>query len=449
MPGVGRYSGVMGPRSQGDAAFRSRAIRGSILPALILGLLLALAPGVVAVARPTAPSESGGTKTLQDFLAFRSEFGLRADPGFVSSVTAFDPDWGLPLTAGESADLAQRVKVQAGLGPLQASLSELDPALFGGIYIDENAGGIVDIALTGDIGAASMDTLVGSAPFGAKLRFRQVAHSWSELQVIQAAIGTFLGAGITYVSSDVVNNTVEVSVADNPPPALGALLAAHQGTIVERPGVLLETTTCSNRASCTPYRAGIQIYRADSAYCTGGFMATKTTGTNYWLTAGHCGPVGTAFFHDQNQVGLVAIRSYVSGTNTDAEGIGMPGTQHNWIYVLSSDMARPVTSRQGHNVDVVGQAVCQSGYTTGFWCGSIFNVNGDIQDNNGVILHHMRYASFLDGPGDSGGPVFYGNQAMGLIEGQTSVLFCGTYHCSVYSQIWEVEQALGVTVRTN
>ena len=447
MASVRRYPRLSTKSSQRLTGVRSRAIRGGLVPALLLGLLLVFAPGAIAVTRPDTPPESGGTKTLQDFLAFRTEFGLRIDPGFVSDVTSFDPDWGVPLTAGESTDLAQRVKVQAELGPLQASLNKLDPAIFGGLYIDQHAGGIVDIALTRDLDATSMDALVATAPSGARLRFRQVAHSWAELQGLQAAIGKFLGAGVTYVSSDVVNNTVEVSVDNNPPAALTTLLAAHRETIVERPGVLSEPTICSNRSSCIPYRAGLFIYRADSSYCTGGFMATS--GQDYWLTAGHCGTVGTAFFHDQIQVGTVGIRSYVSGTNADAEGIGMPGTQHNWIYVLSTEMARTVTSRQGHNVDVVGEAVCQSGYTTGFWCGTIYNVNGDIQDNNGVVLHHMRFASFLDGAGDSGGPVFYGNQAKGLIEGQATSLYCGTYHCSIYSQIWEVEQALGVTVRTN
>lgn len=60
----------------------------------------------------------------------------------------------------------------------------------------------------------------------------------------------------------------------------------------------------------------------------------------------------------------------------------------------------------------------------------------------------MRLASVKVQNGDSGGPAFYGNTAKGIVKGYVPGVYCGLVECGVYSHIWEVEQALGVTVLT-
>jgi hypothetical protein len=79
----------------------------------------------------------------------------------------------------------------------------------------------------------------------------------------------------------------------------------------------------------------------------------------------------------------------------------------------------------------------------------IYYDNYTVTDNNNITHNHMRLASFLVQPGDSGGPVFYGHTAKGLIHGVMNVVMCGSLHCGVYSHIWEVDNSLGVTVATS
>ena len=196
-------------------------------------------------------------------------------------------------------------------------------------------------------------------------------------------------------------------------------------------------------ASCTPYRGGIDLYRPNGS-CTSAYNAKKTGVNNYYLlTAGHCGLVNLAWFHDEIQVGLMQIRAYVNQGAADAGGIGRPGTSghKNWIFVTAGEPARPITSRQGHDADNAGESVCISGKVIGFWCGTILSDNVDNVFTGTIILNNLRSATYQSRSTDSGSPIFYGNVAKGIHLGQIGAT-------RYYTHIWEDEQALRVAVLT-
>jgi streptogrisin C len=254
------------------------------------------------------------------------------------------------------------------------------------------------------------------------------------------------GTGIGDIRTDVRQNMVIVGLYPAGEIVLAQQLQTRFGSLLAiKAADQMSNQVCSSRTSCTPYRAGIQIYHG-TGICTSGFIVKKNGTSNYYmLTAGHCGPTGYAWFHDEVQVGVASFRAYANLGNADAELISRAGTtgHKNWIYVLSTEMARTVDTVEGHDADTVGDSVCQSGVTTGFWCGTIVNVDLDgIPDDNGIITNNLREATYASNPGDSGGPLFYGHVAKGVLKGGLS-----NGH-GVYTHIWEACNALACTVLT-
>lgn len=427
-----------------------RRSRTNVLFASLAAVAFFVAPTIGWAGRPPElpAADVIGGRSDAEILAFRSEFGLATNLASVREAVRYDPAWGVPLTPAESDDLADRARIQDALAPLEARLEGLPRSVYGGLYLDQKMGGTVVVAVAGPLDEAAVASLVASAPAGAEVELRPVRYTKAELDATRAALEPFAGKGVSVLWTDLMNNVVVVGVKGSRSAELEVSLAAAgpMVSVFESSGV--ETAVCSNRASCTPYRAGLHIYRADSASCTGGFMAKNSSGSQYWLTAGHCGAISTQWFHDEAGVGTTSIRYYSNNGHADAAGITRPTGQMPWIFVTGGEPARPVTARQGANADNPGESVCQSGFTTGFFCGVIYGDDVTVTDNNNITLLHMRVASIHVQGGDSGGPTFYGNTAKGIVEGFVPGVYCGQYQCGVYSHINEVESHLAVTVLT-
>jgi len=424
-------------------------LRRLLSAALLIALAIAsILPSYAAATGTPTPEPA---KTIEDQQRFRAEFGLRDDRAYVEGLArAPSPQWGVPLSDGEEADLAQRVRIQDSLGSLKDFLATLPS--FGGLYIDQKAGGAIDIAFTaGEPSAALRAQVAMLAPREATFRYRSVRYSLAELKSVQRELeammveGTPTGRTIKSVSTNVTANVVEVGVASENRSTAGAFIQATYGdrvSIVDP--VIVTAAACISRYDCTPYRAGLYISRVGAA-CTGGFIAKNSQPKYFWLTAGHCGGIGTTWYHNAGAVGNITLNSYFNGSTADAAAIALTVVPPNYLYVTDGEQARTVTSRQGYNADATGESVCQSGVTTGFWCGTITNTDFSAQPAPGITLLHMRRATYKTQAGDSGGPVFYGSMAKGVVHGYVT----GNMFDSVYSHVWEVEQQLGLTVKTN
>ena len=171
------------------------------------------------------------------------------------------------------------------------------------------------------------------------------------------------------------------------------------------------------------------------------------------MSAGHCGAVGTTATHAGVSIGKVTKNAFKANALADALLIDIAdGKKSNFVYVTDAVTNRPITSRMGLNGDMVGSAVCGSGSRTGFFCGSVTNADIDGRDaNTGNAILNLQICTVDVRSGDSGGPMFYGNKAMGVIS-----LVNGPQHTGadgvpynenlMFTQIRDAEIQLGVDV---
>src|SRR6185503_15754417 len=108
---------------------------------LAIVFLLSLLPAATPAAAAGDPKPNDA---LDSAVAFRAKVGFRADRAFVAaSLTdrSFKRDrWGVPLDAGEAAELQRRLDGQKALGKaLRKAAKDTHSA---GAYIDQAAGGV-------------------------------------------------------------------------------------------------------------------------------------------------------------------------------------------------------------------------------------------------------------------------------------------------------------------
>jgi hypothetical protein len=122
----------------------------------------------------------------------------------------------------------------------------------------------------------------------------------------------------------------------------------------------------------------------------------------------------------------------------------------NAIIASSSDLSHPITTIHS-NTQNVGYTVCFFGVTThpASPCGviEVINVDAWFTREDGFDLHvfHMVQMSKAGGQGDSGGPVYSGLAAYGIV---TAVNPLASSHV-IYSMIGYVDADLGTTVCTS
>ncbi len=179
------------------------------------GVLLAL--GALGLAGPDAASAAAAADchaTNAEELSFRKIYGFSTDPDVIHAVLA-DPypncDWGIPLTDAESAEINRRSGVAQEINGLNEYILHHSD-VFGGLYIDNPAGGIVvllTIATTPDANLAEAEGLI---PGDVDYRVRTVKYSRRELvdlmpKILKAGNGAVNGTGL-----DEMNNRVDVSI---------------------------------------------------------------------------------------------------------------------------------------------------------------------------------------------------------------------------------------------
>lgn len=184
---------------------RSRRLLVSAIGAV---LSLSAAVALANAGPPQAPPER--LKTTADSIQVRLMYGLRADRAFVESLgQVASPLLGIPLSKSEQAEMERRKRVQDSLDPLKAYAQSAD-ALFAGMFIDQAAGGILDIALTAAAPQSVRNDLLSIAPREAAVRFRTVSFSMAELQSVRNELQKLAAtepqdvqSGIGAISTDV------------------------------------------------------------------------------------------------------------------------------------------------------------------------------------------------------------------------------------------------------
>ncbi len=168
--------------------------------------------------------------------------------------------------------------------------------------------------------------------------------------------------------------------------------------------------------------------------CTSAFVVWRgaASAKNYYMmTAAHCGgKIGSTYDQPwyqggeaQNKIAMGKV-DYYDKSDADAMLINISNSSSQWDngIDLGAGGYRAILSVQGKGADTVGDTTCLTGRNfTGIRCGELTQTSVDFEYSDYKIASkYGREVAAACAPGDSGGPVFYGNQARGVISGSIS-----------------------------
>lgn len=283
---------------------------------------------------------------------------------------------------------------------------------YAGTWVEQKADGSYAVVAA----TAGAKTSVGLAG----VEVRQVRNSLKQLQDSMAALDRDAQRRIVGISKlrsavqswhvDPTTNSVVVTVApgaDEEAIDLVAASGADIGSVRVVEGVGVPQLTAI-------VRGGIE-YRIPTPQgtfvCSVGFPVTKGTVKGF-VTAGHCGTAGQAV-----NIGSAALGSFTAST--------FPGNDRAWVTVNASHtLVGEVSDYAGGNIAVkgsteaaIGAALCRSGRTTGYKCGTILSKGVTVNYAEGSV-RGLTGTDVCTGRGDSGGSwITAAGQAQGVTSG--------------------------------
>ena len=297
-------------------------------------------------------------------------------------------------------------------------------AAYGGAYLTDGAKSLV-VAVTSKAQAAKVTAAGATA--------KVVTRSEAQLNAVKSTLDRNAAkAPASAVAGwyvDVVTNTVVVLARGD-----SATAKAFAATAGASDAVRVVATS----------ESPVPLYdvRGGDAYYMGGRCSVGFSVTGGFVTAGHCGTVGTAT-QGYNQVSQGTFR-----------GSSFPGNDYAWVQVNSNWTPRPwVNNYSGGNVTVagsteaaVGASICRSGSTTGWRCGTIQAKNSTVNYPQGTVTGLTRTNACAE-PGDSGGSWLSGQQAQGVTSGGSGN--CTSGGTTYFQPVNEILSVYGLTLTTS
>ncbi|WP_294392644.1 hypothetical protein [uncultured Sphingomonas sp.] len=200
-------------------------------------------------------------------------------------------------------------------------------------------------------------------------------------------------------------------------------------------GVPVEVRTWSEMDANLAVEGGGRVVGSDAEearrfVCTSGFVVTDGT-LSALTTAAHCPDTLNFIDHDGTAIPLTLLGAW-GAHRQDVQIHAVPMPLAAAFQSDVEDRARAVTSWRNRASTRVGDIVCHRGQRTGYSCALVrfvdFAPAGDLCAGPCPATWVA-----VDGPkcrgGDSGGPVFLGNVAFGLVKGDsTSRGTCALYY---------------------
>ena len=318
-----------------------------------------------------------------------------------------------------TADAVAQIEAQEILAGTQRSLEKSLGASYGGAWVEGTDAlhvAVTDAAEAADVRAA------GATPV-------TVDNSLTALDAWTADLdGALAGSDVTSYHVDVESNEIVIDVVEG---AAADVKAAVAEAGVPASAVSLNEATERPRTFADVI--GGEAYFIDgSARCSVGFAVTGG-----FVSAGHCGSVGSS-------------ASEPSGTFEVSE---FPGSDYSYVSVDSDTPVGVVDDWNGGTVAVegsspaaVGAAVCRSGSTTGWHCGTIEALNATVNYAEGSVSGLIQTDVCAE-PGDSGGSLLAGSQAQGMTSGGSGN--CSSGGQTFFQPVGEALSAAGVSLLTN
>jgi streptogrisin C len=334
-------------------------------------------------------------------------------------LTAIQRDLGLDRDAA-LAQLAFEFDAALAAEQLSSSLGSAS----GGSWVD---GSQLVVAIT-DADLADQVRAAGAEP-------RLVSRSESELDSVVSGLDrsdTPAAADVHGWYVDVETNSVVVQAAPGAADVAAEFVAASG---VDAAAVRVEVSTQAPRLLFDVI--GGYPYYPGGSRCSIGFAVSGG-----FVTAGHCGGVGTS------------TRGYNQVAQGTVAGSSFPGNDYGWVRVNSNWTPRPWVYQWNGNVWTVnssqeapnGATTCRSGSTTGVFCGQIQAKNQTVNYPQGTVTGLTR-TNVCAEPGDSGGSwVASGISAQGVTSGGSgNCSFGGT---TFFQPVTEILNAFGLSLTT-
>ncbi|MEW2357160.1 S1 family peptidase, partial [Spirillospora sp. NPDC029432] len=308
-----------------------------------------------------------------------------------------------------------------GARPLAARLG----ARTSGAYID-GAGRPV-VTVTGAADAATVRA-GGAVP---KMARRSPAALTRVTAALRRSMGSVPGTGwaIDPATSQVVMWT-DASVT-------GTRMAAARRT-ARQMGTAVRMVRIPGRLS-TRALGGDAIFGGGSR-CSLAFNV-KRGGQDFFLTAGHCGNAVREWTADQQggqALGTTVESSFPGDDFALVES--EPGAAGEGEVNLYNGQTRDITEA---GEAVVGQQVVKSGSTTRLSTGEVTAVNATVNFPEGTVTGMIQTTVCAE-PGDSGGPLFSGTTALGIVSGGAGD--CQGGGVTFFQPVTEPLEAFGVEV---
>jgi streptogrisin C len=397
------------------------SLRAARLLAVAVAVVVAVLAPSAAVAAPRPP---GPVSPPAGMAAARPpvELSVAGNSADVSAAIQRDLKLSQEQAQSRRGDEQRAARVERNL---RASLGDV----FAGAWLNpgdrELTVAITDAGLAGTVRAA------GARP-------TLFVHSGRQLTDAKKALDTHASSAPASVSGwyvDLRGNRVVVLAG------AGDLAAANQ--FVAASGVdprVVQVSPATGR-----YRTLVEVIGGD-AYFTPQFRCSMGFSVyGGFVTAGHCGTAGTP----------VTINGVEQGT---FQGSSFPGDDHAWVQTRSGVTPRGAVNRyDGHSGTIavagtdeapVGAAVCRSGSTTGWRCGTIMEKDFTAHYAQGDVFGLTRTSACAEG-GDSGGPFLWGNQAQGVLSGGAGTCADPQNAFSLFQPLPEILQTYGLTLITN
>ncbi|MGK5730240.1 S1 family peptidase [Streptomyces sp. URMC 124] len=179
------------------------------------------------------------------------------------------------------------------------------------------------------------------------------------------------------------------------------------------------------------------------ARCSLGFNVKRSGKPDAFLTAGHCGNRVTSWSTSDGGAEIALVpeggSSFPGNDYAIAEyNAGAP--EHPSEVNLYDGDAQPIAAARDA---VLNEAVQRSGSTTGLHGGTVTGLNATVNFREGQVTGLIK-TDICAEPGDSGGPLFSGTDAIGLTSGGTGN--CTDGGTTYFQPVVEALTAFGATV---
>ena len=325
-----------------------------------------------------------------------------------------------------SAQLAQYLRVERLAGLQQDQLARAQGSNFAGSWIERQDNGTFKLVVA---------TTAARPPRGnADVEYRSARHSFAELNDSKAHLdalvdgGARVPAGVYSWYVDVKSNTVVVGIAKGAEKAGIDFVAASQANAGHVRFVVEE----EQARPLATLKGGLGYIRnPGDGYlyaCSIGFNAVKGT-TPVFVSAGHCGDAGEPVFLEGAagtgpqwtigpQIGTFSASSFPApgGSGPDYSYVTISGSNTQSASVNGWTKSDVVV--HGSTAGGVGTAICRSGRTSGWKCGTIDQVDVSVNYSTGETITHVNRTTACSEGGDSGGSFITGpGQAQGVLSG--------------------------------